>query len=99
MNWRQVCAFVAVSIAVSACVEPNESDTGENRPSILLIVADDLGYADLGAYGGDIDTPNIDSLAKAGILFTQFHTAPMCAPTRAMLLSGNNNHVADLARQ
>ena len=73
------------------------AETG--RPNILLIVADDLGYADLGVYGGDIDTPNIDSLARAGILFTQFHTAPLCEPTRAMLLSGNNNHVAGVARQ
>jgi arylsulfatase len=71
----------------------------EHRPDILLIVADDLGYADLGAYGSDIRTPNIDALAAEGILFTQFHTAPMCAPTRAMLLSGNNNHVAGMASQ
>jgi arylsulfatase len=71
----------------------------EDRPNILLIVADDLGYTDLGIYGGDINTPNIDQLAKDGLLFTQFHTAPSCAPTRAMLLSGNNNHVAGMARQ
>ena len=71
----------------------------EPRPNILLIVADDLGYADLGAYGSDIRTPNIDALATRGMLFTQFHTAPMCAPTRAMLLSGNNNHVAGMAGQ
>jgi arylsulfatase len=69
------------------------------RPNILLIVADDLGYADLGVYGGDIDTPNIDSLADQGILFTNFHASPFCSPTRAMLLSGNNNHVAGVARQ
>ena len=71
----------------------------DDRPNILLIVADDLGYADLAAYGGDIDTPAIDALAKDGVLFTQFHTAPMCSPTRAMLLSGNNNHVAGIGRQ
>ncbi len=71
----------------------------QDRPNILLIVADDLGYADLGAYGGDVDTPNIDMLAREGILFTQFHTAPVCAPTRAMLLSGNNNHVAGMGLQ
>ena len=67
-----------------------------NRPNILLIVADDLGYTDLGCYGGDIKTPNIDLLAKQGIQFTNFHTSPMCAPTRAMLLSGNDNHVAGI---
>lgn len=71
----------------------------QSRPNILLIVADDLGYADLGAYGGDIRTPNIDALASRGLLFTQFHTAPLCSPTRAMLLSGNNNHVAGVGRQ
>lgn len=70
-----------------------------NRPNILLIVADDLGYADLGCFGGDIRTPVIDKLAAEGRLFTQFHTAPSCAPTRAMLLTGNNNHVAGMGRQ
>ena len=69
------------------------------RPNILLIVADDLGYADTGAYGSDIRTPNIDRLAGEGLLFTHFHTAPMCAPTRAMLLTGNNNHVAGMGVQ
>jgi len=69
------------------------------RPNILVIVADDLGYADLGVYGGDIRTPNIDALARRGVLFTQFHTGPVCATTRAMLLTGNNNTVAGLARQ
>ncbi len=71
----------------------------DERPNIVLLVADDLGYADLGAYGSDIRTPNIDRLAAEGILFTRFHTAPMCAPTRAMLLTGNNNHVAGMGQQ
>jgi arylsulfatase len=71
----------------------------DRRPNILLIVADDLGYGDLGVFGSEISTPNIDALADAGMLFTQFHTAPSCAPTRAMLLSGNNNHVAGMAKQ
>ncbi len=71
----------------------------DQRPNILLIVADDLGYADLGAYGGDIRTPNIDQLAAGGLLLPQFHTAPSCGPSRAMLLTGNNNHVAGTARQ
>ncbi len=71
----------------------------DTLPNILLIVADDLGYADLGCYGGEIRTPVIDKLAKEGQRFTQFHTAPSCAPTRAMLLTGNNNHVAGMGRQ
>jgi arylsulfatase len=69
------------------------------KPNIVLIVADDLGYADIGAYGGDIHTPNIDMLAKNGVKFSSFHTAPMCSPTRAMLLSGNDNHIAGIGRQ
>ncbi|HTE31114.1 MAG TPA: arylsulfatase, partial [Chryseolinea sp.] len=67
-----------------------------NKPNILLIVADDLGYTDLGCYGGEIKTPNIDLLAKRGLQFTNFHTAPLCAPTRSMILSGNDNHVAGM---
>jgi arylsulfatase A-like enzyme len=82
-------------LALGACGSPPQPD---GRPNILLIVADDLGYADLGAYGGDIRTPNIDGLATEGVRFTQFHTSPLCAPTRAMLLSGNNNHVAGVGR-
>ena len=99
--FKVLCTMLSLSL-LAACgqgqsgASPNADDT---RPNILLIVADDLGYADLGSFGSDIQTPNIDSLAAEGIRFAQFHTAPMCAPTRAMLLSGNNNHVAGMARQ
>jgi len=92
-------SWVAVGLFACSGEAPVSEATPEGRPNILLIVADDLGYADLGAYGGDIRTPNIDAIAGSGILFTQFHTAPSCAPTRAMLLSGNNNHVAGMGRQ
>jgi len=70
-----------------------------SQSNILLIIADDLGYSDLGSFGSNIRTPNIDRLANEGTIFTNFHTASLCAPTRAMLLSGNNNHVAGMARQ
>lgn len=83
-------------ISFTACKSKKQLD---NRPNILLIVADDLGYSDLGCYGSDIRTPNIDLLAKKGLRFSRFHTAPKCAPTRAMLLSGNNNHVAGMGSQ
>lgn len=68
-------------------------------PNILLIVADDLGYADLGSFGGDIDTPNLDELANQGIRFSRFHSSPLCATSRAMFLTGNNNHVAGMGLQ
>ncbi len=90
------CLAMLSVCVLSACSQGGDPDT---RPNILLLVADDLGYADLGAFGSDIRTPNIDALAAEGMLFTQFHTAPLCAPTRAMLLTGNNNHVAGMGRQ
>ena len=66
-------------LTLGACSSPQEPDP---RPNILLIVADDLGYADLGAYGGDIRTPNIDALAAEGLLFTQFHKHAPIHPRR-----------------
>ncbi len=62
------------------------------QPNILLIVADDLGYTDIGAYGSEIETPNIDSLAANGVSFAQFYASPMCSPSRAMLLTGVDHH-------
>jgi len=67
-----------------------------SRPNILLIVADDLGFSDLGAFGGEIETPNLDALAKAGVRLTDFHSAPACSPTRAMLMSGTDHHIAGI---
>ncbi|MGH7446858.1 MAG: arylsulfatase, partial [Longimicrobiales bacterium] len=93
-----LAAIIATGGAGNVSI-PVVRESADERPNILLIVADDLGYADLGAYGSDIRTPNIDRLAAEGILFTNFHTAPMCAPTRAMLLTGNNNHVAGMGQQ
>lgn len=94
-GWKANIIPLTAAVLVG-CGGPAEP---ESRPNILLIVADDLGYADLGAFGSRIRTPNIDALAAEGVTFTQFHTAPVCAPTRAMLLSGNNNHVAGMGRQ
>jgi arylsulfatase A-like enzyme len=87
-------------LAMASCApSPPSAEADAGPPNILLIIADDLAYADLGSYGGDVSTPNIDALAARGVRFTQFHTAPMCAPTRAMLLSGNDNHVAGMGMQ
>lgn len=65
-----------------------------SRPNFLLIVVDDLGYTDLGIYGSEIDTPNLDMLAREGQVFSQFYSSSMCSPSRAMLLSGMDNHRA-----
>ncbi len=68
----------------------------QQRPNIVLILADDIGYSDFGAFGGEIETPNIDALAMAGVRFSNFHTASSCAPTRAMLMTGVDNHLAGI---
>lgn len=62
------------------------------RPNIVLILADDLGFSDIGAYGSEIQTPSLDALAASGMSFTNYHTAASCAPTRAMLLTGVDSH-------
>ena len=72
-----------------------DSTTGD-RPNILLIVVDDMAFSDLGSFGGEIPTPNLDRLAYEGIRFTNFHAAPVCSPSRAMLLTGVDAHPAGL---
>ena len=67
------------------------------RPNILLIVADDMGFSDVGAFGGEIATPHIDRLAADGLRMTGFHVAATCSPTRAMLMTGVDHHRAGLA--
>ncbi|NLF53020.1 MAG: arylsulfatase [Thauera phenolivorans] len=66
------------------------------RPNILLIMADDLGYTDLGSFGSEIATPNLDRLADTGTRMTQFYASPFCSPTRAMLMSGSDNHLVGI---
>lgn len=74
----------------------NIANAEDQRPNILLIVADDAGYSDLGSFGGEIETPNLDALASVGVRFTQFTTSATCSPSRSMLLSGTDNHIAGL---
>ena len=66
------------------------------QPNILLIVADDMGYSDIGPFGGEIATPALDSLAEQGLQLTNFHVLPTCSPSRSVLLSGVDNHQAGL---
>src|SRR4051794_10642115 len=82
---------------------PREPSAPEGAPNVVVIVLDDVGYAQLGCYGSDIETPVIDSLAAEGVRLANFHTTALCSPTRACLLTGRNHHsvgmgrVADLA--
>ena len=70
--------------------------SADGRPNIVIILADDMGYADLGSFGSEIQTPHIDSLAQQGVRFTQFYTHASCSPTRSMLLSGVDTHINGL---
>ena len=63
-----------------------------NRPNIIIAMADDMGWSDIGCYGGEINTPNLDKLASNGIRFSQFYNTGRCCPTRATLLTGTYAH-------
>lgn len=91
MNKRMVSlAFVAVTLLSQQSLGQIVSDTAEARPNILVMVADDLGWADVGYHGGDIDTPSLDQLAEQGVQLNRFYTTPICSPTRAALMTGRD---------
>ena len=80
--------IVSLAVALSgAAVADDTTAQQSKRPNILLLVADDMGYTDLGSYGGEIATPVLDQLARDGMRFTEFYVSPTCSPTRSMLLS------------
>lgn len=84
-SWGRMVRLTALLfLAMMTCHRAN----GAAKPNILLIMADDLGFSDLGCYGGEIETPNLDSLAASGLRFTQFYNTARCWPTRAALLTG-----------
>jgi arylsulfatase A-like enzyme len=93
MKSKNLFSYILVSLILQACNTNKKVEVVNIKPNIILIVADDLGYGDLGVYGQEkIETPNIDALAKEGMLFKNFYTAaPVCAPARAMLLSGQHS--------
>jgi arylsulfatase len=82
-----------------ACAPPADQEAEQPvapRPNILLVVADDMGWTDIGSFGSEIETPNLDRLAERGVRFNDFHVSVSCSPTRSMLLSGTDNHIAGL---
>lgn len=80
----------------NASANTTNINSKDSRPNVIVIVADDIGFNDLGFLGGEISTPNIDSLANESVVLNNFHTSPTCSPTRAMLLSGTDSHIAGL---
>lgn len=99
--WR-ILSLVVLLSACSQDEDPGTAPSAENaqdiqsRPNILLVVADDLGYSDIGAFGSEILTPNLDELAARGMVLTNFYSGPTCSVTRSMLMTGMDSHIAGL---
>ena len=85
-----------VILAVVWALSISQGAYADQRPNILLVMADDMGWTDIGSFGSEIETPNLDVLAQQGVIFTDFHVSVSCSPTRSMLLSGTDNHIAGL---
>lgn len=89
---KRECQLIAVVLLLLATLPVTAAD----RPNIILIMADDMGYSDIGCYGGEISTPNLDQLASNGVRYTQFYNGARCCPTRAALLTGLYAHQAGM---
>jgi len=85
-RYARLIAFAAALACLSSMNAPARAD--DDRPNIVLIMCDDMGYSDIGCYGGEIETPNIDRLAKQGLRFTQFYNCAKCTTTRASIITG-----------
>ncbi|MFN3836058.1 MAG: sulfatase-like hydrolase/transferase, partial [Glycocaulis sp.] len=90
-------SFIAMVLLLTAPVTTARSEEIASRPNILILLVDDAAFMDFGVYGGEARTPNIDALAARGAMFTGFRTSPLCAPSRAMLLTGMDNHQTGVA--
>lgn len=88
--------FAIAATVITALVTSSTSFAQGKPPNIVLIVADDAGFADIGSFGSEISTPNIDALASVGVRFNNFYVGPTCSPTRSMMFSGVDNHIAGL---
>jgi arylsulfatase A-like enzyme len=92
---KKLLLLFIISFSFS-CNHKEAVRTEVQQPNILLIVGDDLGFSDIGSFGGNIQTPVLDQLGNESMLFSNFHVLPSCSPTRSALLTGNDNHVAGM---
>ena len=90
-----VAAVVAFLLAAGEAAP--QAEPAPARPNIVILIIDDAAFMDLGAYGGEARTPNIDALAARGSLFTRYYSSPLCSPSRAMLLTGMDNHLTGVS--
>jgi arylsulfatase/uncharacterized sulfatase len=98
-NMRAQIRYVLTTalLALAAVPTATAADVAQRRPNVVVILADDAGLTDFGAFGGEAHTPNMDALAARGAMFTQFRASPLCSPSRAMLLTGMDNHLTGFA--
>lgn len=89
----KIALFLSVALLA---IQPSPAATPDTRPNIIVMLVDDMGFSDLGCYGSEIPTPNIDRLAAGGVKFTQFYNTARCCPTRAALLTGLYSHQAGM---
>ncbi|RYG32806.1 MAG: arylsulfatase, partial [Burkholderiales bacterium] len=100
---RQLVRKSFVAAVAFACLLPASAQqtpaqqTPAKRPNIIVMVVDDAAFMDFGIYGGEARTPNIDKLAASGAMMTNYHTSPLCSPSRAMLLTGMDSHRTGLS--
>src|ERR1043166_2091225 len=87
----------AIVAALVAALFSAPAIAADQRPNFVVLLVDDMAFTDIGAFGGEAHTPNIDALAARGAMFTQYHTSPLCSPSRAMLLTGIDNHRTGVA--
>jgi arylsulfatase len=92
IGWARMLSVTLFCITLGVDAQKQK----DQRPNIILIMADDMGYSDLGSYGGEISTPNLDRLANEGIRFREFYNNAICAPTRASLITGQYPHRAGI---
>ena len=101
LSRRNFLKMIGISlILTSGCVSSHLSDKKhqKSKPNIIILFADDMGYSDIGCFGGEIETPNLDKLAANGVRFTQFYNAARCCPSRASLLTGLYPHQAGIGQ-
>ncbi|HBN75302.1 MAG TPA: arylsulfatase, partial [Planctomycetaceae bacterium] len=92
-RWK-LCLTIAAGILLG--VHSKDFLNADERPNIVIIMVDDMGFSDVGCYGSEISTPNLDRLAENGLRFTQFYNTGRCCPTRAALLTGLYSHQAGI---
>jgi arylsulfatase A-like enzyme len=89
-------SLISAAKSQFAFAQLTPTDAGDKRPNILVMMGDDFGYSDIGSFGSEISTPNLDALANEGKILTNYHTNPVCSPARVSFLTGVDNHIGGI---